>query len=106
MWSVFVDRYKPLLYDGSCRCILVFCLFFRAVVASYPWQAGAEGRKLPISDSSRKVCSFSWWKYIVMSEEDYRQDGSLVLIHEKNAFILLSHIGFGMDALSAYFSLV
>ena len=54
MWSVFVDRYKPLLYDGSCRCILVFCLFFRAVVASYPWQAGAEGRKLPISDSSRE----------------------------------------------------
>ena len=30
-----------------------------------------------------KVCSFSWWKYIVMSEEDYRQDGSLILIHEK-----------------------
>lgn len=30
-----------------------------------------------------EVCSFSWWKYIVMSEEDYRQDGSLILIHEK-----------------------
>ena len=58
IWSVFVDRYKPLLYYGSCRCILVFCLFFRAVVASYPWQAGAEGRKLPISDSSWKSMFF------------------------------------------------
>lgn len=35
-----------------------FCLFFRAVVASYPWQAGAEGRKLPISDSSWKSMFF------------------------------------------------
>ena len=43
---------------GAVGVFLFFCLFFRAVVASYPWQAGAEGRKLPISDSSRKSMFF------------------------------------------------
>lgn len=38
-----------------------------------------------------KVCSFSWWKYIVMSEEDYRQDGSLILIHEKCIYLTITH---------------
>ena len=52
------------------------------------WRIVRDGRRTTLSDGRALVLTkhptapFSWWRYIVLSESDYAESGSIILLHE------------------------
>ena len=65
-----------------------FIRLLRFIPKGCLWKEKKNG--LYIHCHARKVTPFSWMKHIVISEEDYRENGEAILLHEK-AHIACKH---------------
>lgn len=78
--------------------LLAAVLYFAGVAAALGWtlwnilsvvRTISRGRQRPLGNgvvlvlTDRVAAPFSWMKYVVMSEEDYAQNGTTILVHEQ-----------------------
>lgn len=89
--SVFVPIFTLYLIG------IVVCVLYQAVSYLRLWRLLYKGKRMVLNNDIRlilhtdtRIVPFSWMKYIVLSEDDYAEDGAAIIAHE-TAHIRLRH---------------
>ncbi len=89
--SVFVPVFTLYLIG------IVVCVLYQAVSYLRLWRLLYKGKRTVLNNDIRlilhtdmRMAPFSWMKYIVLSEDDYIEDGTAIIAHE-TAHIRLRH---------------
>ena len=89
--SVFVPIFTLYLIG------IVVCVLYQAVSYLRLWRLLYKGKHTALNNDIRlilhtdtRIVPFSWMKYIVLSEDDYTEDGAAIIAHE-TAHIRLRH---------------
>ncbi len=97
--SVFVPIFTLYLIG------IVVCVLYQAVSYLRLWRLLYKGKRMVLNNDIRlilhtdtRMAPFSWMKYIVLSEDDYTEDGAAIIAHE-TAHIRLRH---SWDLMTAY----
>lgn len=89
--SVFVPVFTLYLIG------IAFCVLYQIVSYLRLWRLLSKGKHTALNNDIRlilhtdtRMAPFSWMKYIVLSEDDYAEDGAAIIAHE-TAHIRLRH---------------